>query len=191
MDLALKVLDVGNISVTRLLLHRLDSAETCHFKNAFLSDGGGLEMFLEKLVKQYPAAEGCISRAVGHDLTLKTVSAEMELVKSHALLSSTDITPHSMRDWTIGIPDHLAPCLSSILRASAVSDRAARENKVKKDTFTVRITPPAHGGTQPNLSVDRQCHHPPARELSFTKRTAVPGAVRTLAPCSRYTSRGN
>ena len=140
MGLALKVLDVGNISITRLLMYRLESAETCHFKNAFFSEGGGLETFLKELVEQYPAAEDCISRAVGYNLTLKKVSAEMDLVKSHTLLSSTETTPHLMRDWTIGIPEHLAPCLSSILRASAVSDRAVKENKTKKDTFTVSLT---------------------------------------------------
>ena len=140
MKLALRVLDIGNIPITRLLMYRLESAETCHFKNAFLSEGGGLEFFLKELVERYPAAEDCISQAVGYNLTLKKVSAEMDLVKSHTLLSSTEITPHSMRDWTIGIPEHLAPCLLSILRASAVSDRAAKENKTKKDTFTVSLT---------------------------------------------------
>jgi len=146
MDLALKVLDVGNLSITKLLMHRLDSAGTCHFENAFLSEGGGLENFLKELVEQYPAAEDCIFRAAGHNLTLKKVSAEMELVKSHTLLSSTEITPHSMRDWTIGIPEHLTPCLSSILRTSAVSDRAEKENKVKKETFTVSVTLLVSGG---------------------------------------------
>lgn len=141
MDLALKVLDVGNLSVAGLLMHRLTSAGTCRFKNKFLSEGGGLEAFLKELVERYPAAEDCISRAVGHNTTLKTVSAEMELVKSYTLLSSTEVTPHSMRDWTIGIPEGLAPCLSSILRASAVSDRAAKENKVKKCTSTVSRPP--------------------------------------------------
>lgn len=140
MKLALKVLDVGSISIARLLMYRLESAETCHFKNAFLSEGGGLEILLKELVEQYPAAEDCISRAVGYNHILKNVSAEMDLVKSHTLLSSTEITPHSMRDWTIGIPEHLTPCLSSILRASAVSDRAAKENKTKNDTFTVCLT---------------------------------------------------
>ena len=140
MGLALKVLDVGNILITRLLMYRLKSAETCHFENTFFSEGGGLETFLEELVEQYPAAEDCISRAVGYNLTLKKVSAEMDLVKSCTLLSSTEITPHSMCDWTIRIPEHLTPCLSSILRASAVSDRAVKENKAKKDTFTVSLT---------------------------------------------------
>lgn len=139
MDLALKVLDVGNLSIAGLLMHRLTPAGTCHFKNAFLSEGGGLETFLKELVELYPAAEDCISRAVGHNITLKKVSAEMELVKSHTLLSSAEVTPHSMRNWTVGIPEHLAPCILSVLRASAVSDRAAKENKAKKDTFTVCI----------------------------------------------------
>ena len=140
MDLALKVLDIGGLSITRLLMHRLGSAETSHFKNAFLSEGGGLEKSLKELVERYPAAGDRISRAVGLGHTLKKVSAEMDLVKTHTLLSSTEVTPHSMRDWTIGIPEHLAPCLSSILRASAVSDRAVKENKVKIDTFTVSLT---------------------------------------------------
>jgi hypothetical protein len=134
MDLALKVLDIGHLSVTKLLMHWLGSG---HFKTAFLSEGGGLEVLLEELVDQYPVAEDCISRAVGYETMCKTVSAEMERVKSHALLSSTEVTPHSMRDWTVGIPEELAPCLSSILRASAVSQRSEKENKVKKDTFTV------------------------------------------------------
>jgi hypothetical protein len=145
MDLALKVLDVGNLSVAMLLMHRLDSAATRHFENSFLSAGGGLETFLKELVGRYPVAEDCISRAVGYDITLKTVSAEMELVKSYALLSSTEATPHSMRDWTVGIPGELAPCLSSILRASAVSERA-KKNKVKKDTFTVSVAPLLNDG---------------------------------------------
>ena len=144
MELALKVLDVGSLSITRLLMYRLNSAGTRHFEKAFLSEGGGFETFLKELVEQYPTAEDCISRAVGHGLTLKKVSAEMEVVKSHTLLSSTDISPHSMRDWTIGIPEHLAPCLLSILRAGAISDRAVKENKVKKDTFTVSVTLPVH-----------------------------------------------
>ena len=71
---------------------------------------------------------------------------EMELVKAHALLSSTEVTPHSMRDWSVGIPEELAPCLSSILCASAVSERSEKENKVKKDTFTVSITLLAYDG---------------------------------------------
>jgi hypothetical protein len=139
MDLALRVLDVGDLSITRLLMHRLN-AETAHFKNAFLADEGGLETFLTELVEQHLAAKTCISRAIGHETILKTVSAEMELVKAHALLSSTEVTPHSMRDWSVGIPEELAPCLSSILRASAVSERSEKENKVKKDTFTVSMT---------------------------------------------------
>ena len=142
MDLALRVLDVGDLSITRLLTYRLHSAETSHFKNAFFSEGGGLETFLKGLVEQYPAAADCVSRAIGHNTILKTVSAEMELVKSHTRLASTEVTPHSMRDWSIGIPEELAPCLSSILRASAVSERAAKENKVKKDTFTVSVISP-------------------------------------------------
>ena len=140
MKLALDVLDVGGLSVTKLLMFRLGSSETSHFKNAFLSEGGGLEKFLKELVDQYPASEDCIARAVGHHITHKKVSAEMEFVKTHTLFSSTDITPHSMRNWTVGIPEHLVPCLSSILRASAVSDRAAKENKTKRDTFTVSST---------------------------------------------------
>lgn len=139
MDLALKVLDVGNLSITGLLMYRLASAGTGHFRNAFLSEGGGLEIFLKELIGQYPVAENRIFQAVGHNFTLKTVSAEMELVKSYTLLSSTEISPNSMRDWTIGIPKHLAPCLSSILCAGAFSNRAVKENKTKKDTFTVRI----------------------------------------------------
>ena len=137
MRLALEVLDVGGLSITKLLMFRLGSSETSHFKNAFLSEDGGLEKFLNELVEQYPASEDCIARAVGHHITLKKVSAEMELVKTHTLFSSTDVTPRSMRNWTVGIPEHLVPFLSSILRASAVSDRAAKENKTKRDTFTV------------------------------------------------------
>ena len=68
---------------------------------------------------------------------LKKVSAEMELVKLFTLLSSTKVTPHSMRNWSIGIPERLTPCLSSVLRAGAVSDRAAKENKIKKNTSMV------------------------------------------------------
>ena len=128
LDLSLKVLDVGNLLVAGLLMYRLTSTGTSRFKNAFLSEGGGLETFFKELVVQHPAAEDCISRAVGHGITLKTVSAEMELVKTYALLSSTEVTPYSMPDWTIEIPEHLAPCLSSILCASAVSNRAAKEN---------------------------------------------------------------
>lgn len=139
MDLALKVLDIGDLSITRLLMHRLGSADTRHFESAFLSEGGGLETFLEELVERFPAAAGSISRVVGHDVILKTVSAEMERVKAYTLLSSTGVTPHSLRDWSVGIPEELAPCLSNILRVSAVSERGAKENKVKKDTFTVSI----------------------------------------------------
>lgn len=139
MDLALKVLDVGNLSIPGLLTHRLASAATGHFQNTFLAEGGGLETFLKELVAQYPAAENCISRAVGHDIVLKKVSAEMEFVKSYTLLSSTKVTPYSMRDWSIEIPEHLTPCLSGVLRASAVSDHAAKENKIKKTTSTVRV----------------------------------------------------
>ena len=62
----------------------------------------------------------------------------MELVKTYTFLTSTELSPHSMRNWSIGIPEHLAPHLASILRACAVSDRAMKENKIKKDTYTVR-----------------------------------------------------
>ena len=140
MNLALRVLDIGGLSITELLMHRLTSAGTRHFENSFLSEGGGLEIFLKGLIGQCPAAQDRIFRAVGHKIALKTVSAKMEVVKSHTLLSSAEITPHSMRDWTVGIPKHLAPCLSSILHAGAVSDRATKENKTKKDTFTVSVT---------------------------------------------------
>ena len=139
MDLALRVLNIGDLSITRLLAYRLDSAETLHFKNAFFSERGGLETFLKGLVERFPAAVDCVSRAVGQNIILKTVSAEMELVKAHTRLTSTEVTPRSMRDWSVGIPEELAPCLSGILRASAVSERAAKENKVKKDTFTVCV----------------------------------------------------
>lgn len=137
MDLALDVLEVGKLSITGLLMHRLGAATTRHFENTFLSAGGGLETFLKELAERYPAADECISRVVSHDSILKKVSAEMELVKSHTRLSSTGITPHSMRDWTVAIPGELAPCLSSILRASAVSERSEKQNKMKKDTSTV------------------------------------------------------
>ena len=139
MDLALDVLNVGNLSITSLLMHRLASSKTSHFRNTFFSEGGGLEIFLRGLVEQYPVAEACIFQAVGHDHALKQVSAEMERVKAHTRLSSTEITPHSMRDWTVGIPEHLAPFLSNILCACAVSDRAMKENKTKKGTFTVSM----------------------------------------------------
>ena len=56
MDLALRVLDVGNLSITRLLNYRLDSAEMSHFENSFFSEGGGLETFLNELIERYPAA---------------------------------------------------------------------------------------------------------------------------------------
>jgi hypothetical protein len=138
MDLALKVLDVGDLSILGLLSHRLASARTRHYETALLSKGGGLEKFLEELVTQFPAAEDCVFRAVGRNITLKRVSAEMELVKTYTFLASTELSPHSMRNWSIGIPEHLAPHLASILRACAVSDRAMKENKIKKDTYTVR-----------------------------------------------------
>ena len=194
MDLALKVLDVGNLSVAGLLMYRLTSAGTSHFKNTFLSKGGGLEIFLKELVEQHLVAEDCISRAVGHGITLKTVSAEMELVKSYTLLSSTEVTPHSMCDWTIGIPEHLMPCLLSILRVSAVSNRAVKENKAKKDTFTVSILTLfalAVRITQTNLVLDYQCYYSPTRKLSVSKLAMVPSTVRTLTPRSRHSSRGN
>ena len=139
MDLALDVLNVGNLSITSLLMHRLASSKTSHFRNTFFSEGGGLEIFLRGLVEQYPVAEACIFRAVGHHHALKQVSAEMERVKAHTRLSSAEITPHSMRDWTIRIPEHLAPFLSNVLCACAVSDRAMKENKTKKGTFTVSM----------------------------------------------------
>ena len=152
MDLALKVLDVGDLSIPGLLMHRLASARTRHFETAFLSEGGGLDKFLKELVEQFPAAEDCIFRAVGRDSVLKRVSAEMELVKMHTLLSSTEVSPHSMRNWTIGIPGHLTPHLSSILRVCAVSDRATKENKLKKDTFTVRVASFMYGKKTHNLT---------------------------------------
>ena len=37
-----------------------------------------------------------------------------------------------MSDWTIGIPEHLAPFLSNILCTCVVSDHATKENKTKK-----------------------------------------------------------
>ena len=98
MRLALEVLDVGGLSVTKFLVSRLDSSESSHFKDAFLSEGGGLEKFLNELVEQYPASEDCIARAVGHHITLKKVSAEMELVKTYTLSSNTDITPRPMHN---------------------------------------------------------------------------------------------
>lgn len=71
MDLALKVLDVGDLSIPGLLMHRPASARTRHFETAFLSEGGGLDKFLKKLVEQFPAAEDCIFRTVGRHSTLK------------------------------------------------------------------------------------------------------------------------
>ena len=61
MDLALRVLDIGDLSITRLLAYRLDSAETSHFKNAFFSERGGFETFLKGLVERFPAAVDCVS----------------------------------------------------------------------------------------------------------------------------------
>jgi len=193
MDLVLQVLDVGNLSIAGLLLHRLDSAGTHHYRNTFLAEGGGLETLLKELVAWYPVTEDCVLRAVGHDATLKKVSAEMELVRVHTLLSSTKITPQSMRDWSVEIPEGLAPCLLSILHASAVPDRAA-ENKVKKDTPTVSITFHTYNGersTRSNTFTDIKHYYSSARELSLAKFTAVSGAVRALTPRARYASLSN
>lgn len=192
MDLALKVLDIGGLSITGLLMHRLNTSDTCHFEKAFLSEGGGFEILLKELVEGYPAAGDCIFRVAGHSLVLKKVSAEMEAVKSYTLLSSTDITPHSMRDWTIGIPEDLVPCLSSILHASAVSDRPVKENKVQKDTFTVStalLSMAAKMQTDP--SIDYQCHHSPTRKLSLPELAAISSLVWSLTPCTWHTSRGH
>ena len=193
MNLALEVLDVGKLSVAKLLMHRLDSAVNRRFENGFLSAGGGLETFLRELTDRYPAAQDCISRVFGHDITLKKVSAEMEVVKAYTLLSSTEVTPHSMRDWTIETPEELALCLSSILRASAVSERSEKENKIKKDTSTVSRTSPVYDVEKNlnRLTTDYQCDHPPARKLSVSKLAAVSSAVWTLAPCSRHSPCSN
>lgn len=90
-------------------MYRLTSLGTGRLKNTFLSKEGELEIFLNEPVEWYPATEDCISRAVRHGITLKTVLAEMELVKSHTLLSGTEVTPHSMRYWTAEISEHLVP----------------------------------------------------------------------------------
>ena len=137
MRLALEVLDVGGLSVTKLLMFRFDSSETSHLKTVFLSEGGGREIFFKELVEQYPAAGGYIARAMRHHVTLKKVSTEMELVRTHTAFPRTDIAPRSMRYWTVGIPGHLVPCFSSVLRASAGFYRATKEDKTKRDTFTV------------------------------------------------------
>ena len=42
MRLALEVLDVGGLSVTKLLMFRFDSSETSHLKTVFLSEGGDI-----------------------------------------------------------------------------------------------------------------------------------------------------
>ena len=96
-----------------------------------------MEALLKELVVQYPAAEDCISWAIGDDIVLKKVSGERELVKSFTLLSSTKVTLHLMHDWSIGIPKHLTLCLLSALHAGAVSNCAAKENKVKNNVSMV------------------------------------------------------
>ena len=93
MDLALKVLDVGNLPVAGLSRYWITSVRTDWFENTFLSEGGGPEMFLsEELFEQYPAAEYCISRAVRHSITPKTASAKAELFELRTLLSGTEVT---------------------------------------------------------------------------------------------------
>lgn len=128
MDLSPDALGVGNISVARLLMHRLDVSGSSRLRNIFFSEAEGLEVFLKELVKQYPASEGCILCAVGHSLILKEVSAEMDRVKAHTLLSSTDITPDLLQNWTVRIPEN-APYLTDILRTCAIFNRAPQENK--------------------------------------------------------------
>jgi hypothetical protein len=181
MDLAMSVLAVGNLPITGLLMHRLGSSKTSHFKNAFFADGGGLEIFLKELVKRFPDAETCISRAVGRNAALKEVSAEMDLVKTYTLLSSTEVTPHSMRDWTVGIPKHLAPFLSSVLHACAVSGRAVQENKTKKDTFTVSVhSQEAHELTQSQI-VNVVIHQLANFRSQNSQRFQVPFGLSLLA----------
>ena len=84
--------DTGGLSVTKLLMFLLGSPEISHFRNAFLSEGVRLGRFLKELVEQYPASEDCISPAV-HHITPKKVPAEMELIKTHTLFSSTGYHP--------------------------------------------------------------------------------------------------
>ena len=110
MDLALKVLDVGNLLATGLLMYRLTSMGASHFKNTCLSEGRGLETFIKELVEWYPATEDCIPWAFRCGIILKTVLAEMELVKSHTLLLSIRLPSlNAQLDYW----DPLAPCTIS------------------------------------------------------------------------------
>ena len=53
MELAPKVLDVGNLLIPELLRHQLTSVVAGHFQNAFFAEGGGLGMLLRELVAEY------------------------------------------------------------------------------------------------------------------------------------------
>jgi len=48
------------------------------------------------------------------------------------LQGGTGVTPYSMRDRSIGIPEHPAPCPPSTVCARAVSDRAVKDNETTR-----------------------------------------------------------
>jgi hypothetical protein len=51
-------------------------------------------------------------------------------IKLHTLLFSVEVIPQLMRNWTIGVPEHLAPWLPTTPRVSTVPEHAAEESEV-------------------------------------------------------------
>jgi len=129
-------------------------------------------MFIER----YLVAGDRITRAVWHDLVLKKVSTETELVKSYAF-------PRVPRSPCTRCATGLFGSLNTLRSTGAVSNRAANESKFNKAP-TAKMTLVVYDGgknTQPNLATDHRCRCSPARRLSLAKSTAV----QALAPHSQ------
>ncbi|KAF9652140.1 hypothetical protein BDM02DRAFT_3197270 [Thelephora ganbajun] len=171
-DLALNVLGVGNLSITAFLMYRLHSADTCHFKNAFSSEGGGLETFLKELAAQYPAAEGCIFWAAGHNLTLKA-SAVIELVESHTLLSSAEWEARGLT-W---------PQIVNVIIHQLVNFRSQNSQRFQVP-FGLSLL--AHGAPRAVIDVLEKLHLSPCfGTMSSTAVTLANGCITEAITCPR------
>ena len=132
MDLSLKALDVRNLSVAGLLTYRFTSARARHFQNStlrFSRRGVRTGDVLQGVGRTVSAPEDCIFRAVGHSNGEMDVQCDVFHLRRGRLQGDTGVTPYSMRDRSIGIPEHPTPCPPSTVCARAVSNRAAKENE--------------------------------------------------------------
>jgi len=128
----LKALGVRNLSVTGLLTYWFTPAGAHHFQNStlrFSCRGVRTGDVLQGVGRTVSAPEDCIFRAVGHSNGEIDVQCDVFHLRRGRLQGDTGVTPYLMRDQSIGIPEHPAPCPPSTLCARAVSDRAAKDNE--------------------------------------------------------------